>query len=113
MRSRFIRTPPAFAGVGEFELTNPQLERAEGGQAALMRPTLRAGREQSAMCTVEVRLTPNHLATLMRDMRSWLDLHGISASEFSYTEGIGKLITRLIFGAEQEARAFRSVLRGP
>src|SRR6202011_5609607 len=24
----FIRTPPAFAGVGAFELTNPQLERA-------------------------------------------------------------------------------------
>jgi hypothetical protein len=42
----------------------------------------------------------------MHDMRSCLDLHGISVSEFSYTEGINKLITRLIFGAEQEAKAF-------
>ena len=77
-----------------------------------MRPTLRAGREQSAMYTVEVRLTPSHLATLMHDMRSWLDLHGISVSEFSYTEGINKLITRLIFGAEQEAKAFSTGFAG-
>jgi hypothetical protein len=42
----------------------------------------------------------------MRDMRSWLDLHGISVSEFSYTEGINKLITRLIFGAEQDSEGF-------
>ena len=61
------------------------------------------------MYTVEVRLTPNHLATLMRDMRSW---HGISVSEFSYTEGINKLITRLIFGAEQEAKAFSTGFAG-
>ena len=58
------------------------------------------------MYTVGVRLTPSHLAALMRDMRSWLDLHGISVSEFSYTEGINKLITRLIFGAEQVSEGF-------
>jgi hypothetical protein len=49
----------------------------------------------------------------MRDMHSWLDLHGISVSEFSYTEGIDKLIARLIFGAEQEAKAFSIRFAGP
>ena len=78
-----------------------------------MRPTLRAGREQSAMYTVGVRLTPSYLATLMHDMRSWLDLHGISVSEFSYTEGINKLITRLISERSKKRRLFRPVLRGP
>jgi hypothetical protein len=48
----------------------------------------------------------------MRDMRSWLDLHGISVSEFSHTEGINKLITRLIFRAEQEAKAFSTGFAG-
>jgi hypothetical protein len=44
----------------------------------------------------------------MRDMRSWLDLHGIR----SYIEGINKLITRLIFRAEQEAKAFSTGFAG-
>ena len=65
------------------------------------------------MYTVGVRLTPSYLATLMHDMRSWLDLHGISVSEFSYTEGINKLITRLISERSKKRRLFRPVLRGP
>jgi hypothetical protein len=64
------------------------------------------------MYSVDVRLPHNYLATLMCDMRSWRDLHSVSVSKFSYTEGIDQLVAYLKIGAKQEANAFTIRLAG-
>ena len=64
------------------------------------------------MYTVEVRLTPSHLATLMHDIALLPRPARDQRVGIFYTEGINKLITRLIFGAEQEAKAFSTGFAG-
>jgi hypothetical protein len=62
--------------------------------------------------TVEVQLIGAGLPTMLSDMRTWLDHHRIEPDSFRHFSRTSKVVFRVEFKLEAEARAFAKALGG-
>ena len=64
------------------------------------------------MLVVEVRLNSLDLASLMAEMRVWLDGHDINTAGFSYREHIDRATAGIAFKMRAQAEAFAARFSG-
>ena len=64
------------------------------------------------MLVVEVKLNSLDLASLMAEMRVWLDGHDINTAGFSYREHIDRATAGIAFKMRAQAEAFAARFSG-
>ena len=68
--------------------------------------------ESTLLYTVEVQLIEGSLPTMLSDMRTWLDHHRVEPDSFRHFSRPGKVVFRVEFKLEPEARGFAKAFRG-